>query len=68
MFHFKEYSLKIQRGVRAITDYKEMYFKMARAAADAVELLIAAQQEREEMYINAPEPMIELVVPKKEDE
>ena len=49
-------------------DYKEMYFKMARAAANAVELLIAAQQECEEMYINAPEPMIELVVPKKEDE
>ena len=48
-------------------DYKEMYFKMARAAADAVDILIAAQRECEEMYINAPEPVIELVVPKKEE-
>ena len=48
-------------------DYKEMYLKMARAAADAAEILIAVQQECEEMYINAPEPVIELVVPEKED-
>ena len=39
-------------------DYKEMYFKIARAAADAVDILIAAQRECEEMYIaddEAPE-------------
>ena len=47
-------------------DYREMYFKMARAAVDAVDILIAAQQECEEMYIHAPEPMLELIKPEKE--
>ena len=49
-------------------DYKEMYLKMMRANEEARRILVAAQRECEEMYINAPEPVIELVVPKKEDE
>ena len=36
-------------------DYKEMYLKMVRAAEDAMNLLIKAQQECEEMYISAEE-------------
>ena len=47
-------------------DYQEMYFKMARAAADAVDILIAAQRECEELYISAPEPMLELMKPGEE--
>ena len=47
-------------------DYREMYIKMARAAAEAVDILIAAQQECEEMYIHAPEPMMKLIKPEKE--
>lgn len=36
-------------------DYKEMYLKLFRATETAINNLIAAQQECEEMYINAPE-------------
>ena len=36
-------------------DYKEMYLTLFRAVEDAVNILIEAQQECEEMYISAPE-------------
>ena len=37
-------------------DYKEMYLKMMRATEDAIRILVAVQQECEEMYLNAEEP------------
>lgn len=37
-------------------DYKEMYLKMVRASEDAVRTLIKAQQECEEMYLDATDP------------
>jgi hypothetical protein len=37
-------------------DYKEMYLKLFRASEEAVNLLIAAQRECEELYMNAPDP------------
>ncbi len=37
-------------------DYKEMYLKMVRASEQAIRILIEAQQECEEMYLNAAEP------------
>lgn len=36
-------------------DYKEMYFKMVNAAEDAMNILIKAQRECEEMYLSDPE-------------
>ena len=36
-------------------NYKEMYLKLFRATEDAINILIKAQQECEELYINAPE-------------
>ena len=42
-------------------DYKEMYLKLFRASEKAVNLLIAAQQECEEMYLSAPEPELKIV-------
>lgn len=33
-------------------DYKEMYIKLFRASEKAVNILIAAQQECEELYVN----------------
>ena len=42
-------------------DYKEMYLKLLRATEGAMDILIAAQRECEEMYINTPEP--ELIRP-----
>lgn len=51
-----------------MADYKEMYLTMARETEKAVTLagqalhaLITAQRVCEEMYINAPDPVIELV-------
>lgn len=37
-------------------DYKEMYLKMFRANEAAVNLLIEAQRECEELYISSGEP------------
>ena len=45
-------------------DYKEMYFKMVRASEQAINILIKAQQECEEMYISGPELT---VIPGKEN-
>lgn len=33
-------------------DYKEMYLKLFRASEEAVNMLIAAQQECEELYLS----------------
>ena len=42
-------------------DYKEMYFKLFRASEAAINILIAAQQACEELYISQPEPELKLV-------
>lgn len=42
-------------------DYKEMYIKMFRASEEAVNILITAQQECEEMYIRQPESELKVV-------
>lgn len=42
-------------------DYKEMYLKMFRASEKAVNILITAQQECEELYISQPEPELKIV-------
>lgn len=36
-------------------DYRAMYHKMVNAAEDAINLLIKAQRECEEMYISTPQ-------------
>ena len=40
-------------------DYKKMYLKMVRATEDAMNLLIKAQQECEELYLQQTEPTVE---------
>ena len=45
-------------------DYKEMYLKMVRASERAINILIEAQRECEEMYLSGPELT---VFPGKED-
>ena len=42
-------------------DYKEMYFKLFRASEQAINTLIQAQQECEELYISQPEPDLKVV-------
>ena len=48
-------------------NYKEMYFSLFRATEKAISLLIAAQQECEELYLSAPEPEL-LVLPAQESD
>ena len=38
-----------------MSDYKEMYLKMVRATEQAINILIKAQQECEELYISGRE-------------
>ena len=47
-------------------DYKEMYLKMVRATEQAINTLIAAQQQCEEMYIIADDTPLELLTPKNQ--
>ena len=49
-------------------DYKEMYFKLFRATEKAMEILIDAQRECEEMYISAPTPGIMVFPPLESDD
>ena len=50
--------------VMKMPDYKEMYLKMVRASERAINILIEAQQECEEMYLSGPELT---VFPEKEN-
>ena len=43
-------------------DYTKMYLKMLRASEQAVGILIAAQQECEELYISSPEPELTMIL------
>lgn len=50
-----------------MSDYKEMYLKMVRATEQAINTLIAVQQECEEMYLNAQDIPLELFPHKEEN-
>ena len=43
-------------------DYAQMYVHLFRATTKAIELLQAAQQETEELYLAADKPPIQLVL------
>ena len=37
-------------------EYKKMYLTLFRASEDAINLLVKAQRECEELYLSSPEP------------
>lgn len=39
-------------------DYEKMYFQLAARVADVVEVLIAAQQQGEDMYIESSDELV----------
>ena len=49
-------------------DWKEMYLELFRETEKAINILVAAQQRCEDMYINAPEPEIILLPVQDENE
>ena len=48
-----------------MVDYKELYLNLFRATEGAIRILIAAQQECEELYLSAPETEIVPLDPEK---
>lgn len=42
-------------------NYKEMYFKMFRASEQAINILIKAGQECEELYVSSPGPKVQII-------
>ena len=46
-------------------DYKQMYLIMIQASEEAINLLIKAQQECEELYLSAREPELTLLAPSR---
>ena len=44
--------------VRKMPNYKEMYLHLIRETEKATRILIKAQQDCEELYLNAPEPVL----------
>ena len=42
-------------------DYKEMYLALFHATEQAIDTLIAAQRECEELYLNAPDEVLTLL-------
>ena len=49
-----------------MTDYKDMYVTLLHATEQAINMLIAAQQQCEELYISAPRE--ELILPSMDRE
>ncbi len=45
-----------------MADYKAMYLKMMNAAEEAIEILIKAQRECEELYMSADEPTLRVLI------
>jgi hypothetical protein len=49
-------------------DYKEMYLKMFWASEQAINILIAAQQECEELYMSSRQPEFQVISSLPENE
>lgn len=49
-------------------DYKELYFKLFRASEEAINALIKAQKECEELVLSQPEPRLKVIAMPLEDE
>lgn len=45
----------------SVPDYKKMYLALFKASEDAINLLVAAQRECEELYMTSEEPKIVLL-------
>lgn len=51
----------IKEGALSVPDYKKMYLALFKASEDAINLLVAAQRECEELYMASEEPKIALL-------
>lgn len=44
-----------------MADYKQMYLAIVKASEKAINILIAAQREAEDIFIATPEPKLEVL-------
>lgn len=51
-----------------MADYKEMYVHLMRETERAIQILIKAQQDCEEMYLSAPEPKLTILSQEEQKE
>ena len=56
----------VKEEVKRMPDYRKMYLKMAQETEKAIRILIAAQKECEELYIEGERREPILLSPKKE--
>lgn len=54
--------------VMDMPDYKQMYIKMAQEAEKAIRILIAAQQDCENLYLSEENPESVLLRPREDSE
>ena len=47
-----------KKGCILLADYKEMYFELSAKVADAIEILIKAQQKGEDDYIESDSKLV----------
>ena len=52
--------------VMDMADYKQMYIKMAQAAEKAIRVLIAAEQDCENLYLSEDNPEPVLLLPRED--
>jgi len=50
-----------------MADYKEMYKRLFQSQTKAIDILIKAQQDTEEMYISAPETNVKVLRPEEDE-
>lgn len=60
-YRYKTYLKYVSWRSFKISDYKELYLKMARASEQAIGILIKAQLECEESYLSSYEPELTIV-------
>lgn len=57
-----------EKSVTNMADYKEMYRKLVQASEAAINILVDAQRECEEMYIASPEAKLTILPKETEKE
>lgn len=55
----------IREGCGVMPDYKALYFHLMRGISDAIELLMEAQRQAEEMYLSSEQAEIKYLEARK---
>ena len=64
----RKYNKKEVMALSDYADYKTMYYTMMQASEKAIRILIEAQRQCEEIYLNQTEPSLTLLPTKEPEE